>query len=68
MTRSKITFLRAAWFMENAAWDIPSAKIGLIQSYLQLLDRAFPMISSDDVGRAAAAIIQERCLTSWRRR
>ena len=33
-----VTFLRAAWFMENAAWDIDSAKKGLIQSYLQPLD------------------------------
>jgi NAD(P)H dehydrogenase (quinone) len=55
-----VTFLRAAWFMENAAWDIPSAKTGLIQSYLQPLYRAFPMISTDDVGRAAAALLQER--------
>ena len=55
-----VTFLRAAWFIENAAWDITSAKTGLIQSYLQPLDRAFPMISSDDVGRAAAALLQER--------
>src|SRR3984957_19768849 len=55
-----VTFLRAAWFMENAAWDISSAKTGLIQSYLQPLDRAFPMISSDDVGRVAAALLQER--------
>jgi NAD(P)H dehydrogenase (quinone) len=55
-----LTFLRAAWFMENAAWDITSAKSGIIQSYLQPLDRAFPMVSSDDVGRAAAALLQER--------
>jgi uncharacterized protein YbjT (DUF2867 family) len=55
-----VTFLRAAWFMENAAWDIDSAKSGLIQSYLQPLDRAVPMVSSDDVGRAAAALLQER--------
>jgi NAD(P)H dehydrogenase (quinone) len=55
-----VTFLRAAWFMENAAWDIDSAKIGLIQSYLQPLDRAVPMIATDDVGRAAAALLQER--------
>ena len=54
-----VTFLRAAWFMENAAWDIPSAKTGLIQSYLQPLDRAFPMVSTDDVGGAAAALLQE---------
>jgi uncharacterized protein YbjT (DUF2867 family) len=55
-----VTFLRAGWFMENAAWDIDSAKSGLIQSYLQPLDRAVPMVSADDVGRAAAALLQER--------
>jgi len=55
-----VAFLRAAWFMENAAWDIDSAKSGLIQSYLQPLDRAVPMISTDDVGRVAAALLQER--------
>src|SRR6202790_254951 len=55
-----VAFLRAAWFMENAAWDIDSAKNGLIQSYLQPLDRAVPMVSTDDVGRAAAALLQER--------
>jgi NAD(P)H dehydrogenase (quinone) len=55
-----VTFLRAAWFMENAAWDIVSATNGLIQSYLQPLDRAVPMVSTDDVGRAAAALLQER--------
>jgi uncharacterized protein YbjT (DUF2867 family) len=54
-----VTFLRAAWFMENAAWDIASAKSGLIQSYLQPLDRAVPMISTEDVGRAAAVLLQE---------
>jgi NAD(P)H dehydrogenase (quinone) len=54
-----VTFLRAAWFMENAAWDIASARNGLVQSYLQPLDRAFPMVSTDDVGRVAAALLQE---------
>jgi NAD(P)H dehydrogenase (quinone) len=55
-----VTFLRAAWFMENAVWDIASAKSGLIQSYLQPLDRPIPMVSSDDVGRAAAVLLEER--------
>jgi uncharacterized protein YbjT (DUF2867 family) len=54
-----VTFLRAAWFMENAAGDIAAAKSGLTQSYLQPLDRAVPMISTD-VGRAAAALLRER--------
>lgn len=55
-----VTFLRAAWFMENAAWDIASAKSGVIQSYLQPLDRPVPMVSADDVGRTGAALLQER--------
>jgi uncharacterized protein YbjT (DUF2867 family) len=55
-----VTFLRAAWFMENAAWDIAAAKSGLILSYLQPLDRAVPMISTEDVGRGAAVLLQER--------
>jgi NAD(P)H dehydrogenase (quinone) len=55
-----VTFLRAAWFMENATWDLASAKSGLIQSYLQPLDRPFPMVSTDDVGRTAAELMQER--------
>jgi uncharacterized protein YbjT (DUF2867 family) len=59
--QTPVAFLRAAWFMENAAWDIDSAKSGLIQSYLQPLDRVVPMVSTDDVGRAAAALLQERC-------
>ena len=55
-----VTFLRAAWFMENAAWDIAAAQNGLIQSYLQPLDRVVPMVSTEDVGRAAATLLQER--------
>jgi uncharacterized protein YbjT (DUF2867 family) len=54
-----VTFLRAAWFMENAALDIASAREGNIQSYLQPLDRRVPMIATDDVGRTAAALLQE---------
>ncbi len=54
-----ITFLRAAWFMENAAWDIAAARDGVIQSYLQPLDHPVPMIATDDVGRTAAALLQE---------
>jgi uncharacterized protein YbjT (DUF2867 family) len=54
-----ITFLRTAWFMENAALDIASARDGNIQSYLQPLDRRVPMIATDDVGRTAAALLQE---------
>jgi NAD(P)H dehydrogenase (quinone) len=54
-----IAFLRAAWFMENAAWDIAAAQGGVIQSYLTPLDRPVPMISVDDVGRTATELLQE---------
>ncbi|MDB5704950.1 MAG: NmrA family protein [Sphingomonas bacterium] len=55
-----ITFLRAAWFMENAAWDVASAREqGVIHSYLQPLDRPVPMIATDDVGSTAAALLRE---------
>jgi uncharacterized protein YbjT (DUF2867 family) len=56
-----VTFLRAAWFMENAALDVAAAReTGVIQSYLQPVDRKIPMIATDDVGRTAAELMQEQ--------
>jgi uncharacterized protein YbjT (DUF2867 family) len=56
-----ITFLRPAWFMENASWDVASAReTGVISSFLQPLDRPVPMVSTADVGRVAAELLQER--------
>jgi len=55
-----VTFLRPGWFIENTLWDIVAARErGVIQSYLQPLGRAIPMVSSTDVGRTAAALLQE---------
>ncbi len=55
-----ITFLRAAWFMENAEWDVALAREqGVIASYLQPLDRPIAMVATDDVGRAAADLLCE---------
>jgi uncharacterized protein YbjT (DUF2867 family) len=57
-----VTFLRPAWFMENAAWDLaPARDAGVISSFLQPLDRAIPMVATADVGRVAAELLQE----SW---
>ncbi len=56
-----MTFLRPAWFMENFAWDVASARdAGIIASFLQPLDRAVPMIATVDIGRLAAKLIRER--------
>ncbi len=55
-----ITFLRAAWFMENAAWDVaPARTTGVIPSFLHPLDRPVPMVATADIGRVAAELLQE---------
>src|SRR6476646_4219513 len=55
-----LTILRPAWFIDNAAWDVESArKTGLIHSFLLPTDKAFPMVAAKDVGRVAAVLIQE---------
>jgi uncharacterized protein YbjT (DUF2867 family) len=55
-----VTFLRPAWFMENAAWDIAPAKAdGIVPSYLQPLDKPVPMIATADIGRLAADLLQQ---------
>jgi uncharacterized protein YbjT (DUF2867 family) len=55
-----IAFLRAAWFMENAAWDVaPARETGVIPSFLQPLDKPVPMVATADVGRVAAELLQE---------
>lgn len=57
-----IAFLRAAWFMENAAWDVePAVKDGVIPSFLQPLDKPVPMVATADVGRVAADLL----LQNW---
>jgi NAD(P)H dehydrogenase (quinone) len=55
-----ITFLRPGWFMENAAWDVASARDrGVIASFLQPLDKPIPMVATADVGRVAAELLQQ---------
>jgi len=55
-----LTVLRPAWFLDNVAWDVPSAReAGLIHSFLMPTGRALPMVAATDVGRVAAALIQE---------
>jgi NAD(P)H dehydrogenase (quinone) len=55
-----VTFLRPGWFMENALWDVPSARDeGVLRSFLQPADKLFPMVATQDVGRLAAALLRE---------
>lgn len=55
-----VGFLRAAWFMENAAWDVAGARAGVIPSFLQPLDHAIPMVATGDIARTAVALLQEQ--------
>jgi NAD(P)H dehydrogenase (quinone) len=55
-----VTLLRPAWFIDNAAWDVPSARdTGLIHSFLLPTDKAIPMVAAQEVGQAAARLVQE---------
>ena len=54
-----ITFLRPGWFMENSAWDVAPAKNGVVQSFLQPLDKPVPMVATADIGRTASELLQE---------
>jgi NAD(P)H dehydrogenase (quinone) len=55
-----VTFLRPAWFIENAAWDVASARdIGVVASFLQPLDKPVPMVATADIGRVAATLLQQ---------
>lgn len=55
-----VTFLRPGWFMENAQWDVPSARDeGVLHSFLQPADKPFPMVATQDVGRTAAKLLRE---------
>jgi NAD(P)H dehydrogenase (quinone) len=55
-----MAFTRPAWFLDNAAWDVASAReSGTLQSFLMPTTRPFPMVAARDVGRVAARLTRE---------
>jgi NAD(P)H dehydrogenase (quinone) len=55
-----LTILRPAWYLDNVAWDVDSARdTGVIHSFLQPTDRRLAMVAARDVGRLAAKLIQQ---------
>ncbi len=53
-----VRFIRPAWFMENALWDVvPARDTGVIDAYLQPVERPIPMVATEDVGRTAAEML-----------
>jgi uncharacterized protein YbjT (DUF2867 family) len=56
-------FIRAAWFLENYRWDVPSAReSGQIDVYLEPVTKEFPMVATQDIGQLAAKTLLE----SWK--
>ena len=53
-----VTFLRAAYFMENWAIALQGVAQGILPTFLQA-DRAIPMVATRDIGRAAARLLAE---------
>jgi NAD(P)H dehydrogenase (quinone) len=58
-TSVPVALLRAAWFMENAAWDVEAARKGVVPSFLQPLDHRIPMVAAGDIARTAAELLGE---------
>jgi NAD(P)H dehydrogenase (quinone) len=58
-TSVPVALLRAAWFMENATWDVEAARKGAIGSFLQPLDHRIPMVAAGDIARTAAELLEE---------
>ena len=54
-----VALMRAAWFMENAIWDIDAAKVGLIPTFLQPLEHTIPMVATQDIGRTICELLLE---------
>lgn len=57
-----VTFLRAAYFMENWSPLVQAAAHGELPSFLAPLERKIPMIATEDIGRIAAEALCE----DWR--
>lgn len=54
-----LTSIRAAWFMENYAGLIAAAReTGALPSMLAPLERAIPMVATDDIGAVSARRLQ----------
>jgi hypothetical protein len=53
-----VTFLRAAYFMENWGLALAGLAQGILPTFL-LADKAIPMVATRDIGHAAARLLAE---------
>src|SRR5258708_15742157 len=70
-----ITFLRPGWLMENAEWDVASARAkGMFASFLQPLAKPVPMVATADLGQITSDLFHPTwfgnlvCLSSGAKR
>lgn len=54
-----VSFLRAAYFMENWGPLVQAAGHGELPSFLAPIERKIPMIATEDIGRIAAEVLCE---------
>ncbi|MBN9163459.1 MAG: NmrA family NAD(P)-binding protein [Myxococcales bacterium] len=57
-TKAKLTFVRAAYFLENWAAVAPATKGGKLPSFIRA-DQAIPMVGTRDIGAVAARALLE---------
>lgn len=57
-TKAKLTFLRAAYFLENFGAVAAAAKAGKLPSFLPA-DFRFPVVTTNDIGQLAAKVLLE---------
>jgi uncharacterized protein YbjT (DUF2867 family) len=57
-TRAAVTFLRAAYFMENWGGSLYAVGQGVLPTFL-LADKTIPMVATRDIGLAAARVLAE---------
>ncbi len=59
--KASIAILRPGWFMENSAWDLaPARETGAMPSFLDPLDRPYPMVATADIGKVAAQVLAQQ--------
>jgi uncharacterized protein YbjT (DUF2867 family) len=57
-TKAAVTFVRAAYFMENWGGSLYAVEQGVLPTFL-VVDKAIPLVATRDIGTAAARLLAE---------
>jgi uncharacterized protein YbjT (DUF2867 family) len=58
LARAAVTFLRAAYFMENWGRSLYAVEQGVLPTFI-VVDKAIPLVATRDIGTAAARLLSE---------